>query len=158
MNDASAELLQNLRDIHAAAEPGWWPPAPGWWVLATILLALLVWLLVWLARRWAIRRRRNRLLAALAHIQSHYDPASANTEYLAQLNKLFRVVAIRAFPGTSSSRLQGSAWVDFLRSLLPDGPHAGSLAALDTGPYQPAPDFDVEGLNAMAREWVKRYG
>lgn len=158
MNEVSPELLAQLRDIHAATEPAWWPPAPGWWVLATVLLALLVWLLLWLARRWVIRRRRGRLLAALAHIQARYEPGSNPADYLAELSKLFRVVAVRAFPGTASARLQGRAWVEFLRSLLPEGPASESLNALETGPYQPVPEFDHDNLVAMAREWVKRYG
>jgi hypothetical protein len=158
LNEVSPELLEQLRDIHAATEPGWWPPAPGWWVLATVLLALLAWLLVWLAKRWVVRRRRNRLLAALAHIQSQYQPGANNAAYLAELSKLFRVIAVRAFPGTASARLQGRAWVEFLRSLLPEAPASSSLDALETGPYQPAPEFDVDSLNTMAREWVKRYG
>lgn len=158
MNEVSPELLEQLRDIHAAVEPGMWPPAPAWWVLVALLLALLLWLL-WLAsKRWSVRKRRARLLAALDHIQSQYDPVAPANEYLSELNRLFRVVAIRAFPGTASSRLQGAAWVEFMRSLLPDGANRESLAALESGPYQPAPEFDAAGLYAMAKEWVKRYG
>ena len=127
-------------------------------MLAAILLAGLLLILRLLARRWAIRRRRARLLTVLEYIHNQYDPADSASEYLSQLNRFFRVVAIRAFPGTASSRLQGPAWVEFLRSLLPDGPAASSLAALESGPYQPHPEFDAAALHALAREWVKRYG
>jgi len=157
-NPVPPELLEQLRDIHAAAAPGWWPPAPGWWVIAAILLVLLLLLSGKLWKRWQIKRRQAKLLAALEHIQKEFDPATAAGEYLAQMNRLFRVVAIRAFPNTASARLQGAAWVDFLRSLLPESPAAQSLAALETGPYQPAPQYDLDGLQAMAREWIRRYG
>jgi len=152
------EFLAQLRDIHAAAEPVWWPPAPGWWLIAALLLVVLGLLLRKLWQRWAVKRRQARLLAALDHIQAEFNPSTAAAEYLAQINKLFRVVAIRAFPGTASARLQGAAWVDFLRSLLPEETAAESLAALETGPYQPLPQFDSQGLQAMAREWIRRYG
>ena len=29
-----------LRDLHLPAEVGWWPLAPGWWVLIAIVAAL----------------------------------------------------------------------------------------------------------------------
>lgn len=158
MNEVSPELLQQLRDIHAATQPGWWPPAPGWWLLAAILLVGLLLILRLLARHWAIRRRRARLLTVLEYIHSQYDPNEPSADYLSQLNRFFRIVAIRAFPDTTSARLQGSAWVDFLRSLLPDGTASNSLSALESGPYQAHPEFDAAALHALAREWVKRYG
>jgi hypothetical protein len=155
---AESQFLDQLRDIHAAEVPSLWPPAPGWWLLAAVVLLLLFQLLRILSKRWAARKRRARLMAALKHIQDSYDPVAQPNEYLSQLNRLFRVVALKAFPGTASTRLQGSSWVEFLRSLLPEGRGSENLAALETGPYEPAPEFDAEGLVDMAREWVKRYG
>ena len=43
------EAVQQIRDIHGFAGVPWWPPGPGWWVLAggLILLALLAISLRW---------------------------------------------------------------------------------------------------------------
>lgn len=46
--------LSQLRDIHLPATGGFWPPAPGWWLLALILLLSLAGLC------WLLHRRHRR--------------------------------------------------------------------------------------------------
>lgn len=158
MNPEDAQLLAQLRDIHGAADPGWWPPAPGWWVLALLLLLALALALRALLRRLAVARRRRRWLQALDALERESNPAERPHDYLAGLNRLFRAVAVKAFPGTGCARLQGSAWVAFIRSLLPEDPAADSLEALASGPYEPAPRFNAAALREQAHAWVRRYG
>jgi len=152
------ELLAQLRDIHTAADPGWWPPAPGWWVLAAFAALGFYVAGRTLLRRWAASRRRRAWLRALHALEQQWDPGTHPHDYLAALNRLFRAVALKAFPEARCGRLQGEEWVAFLRSLLPDGEAEPSLAALARGPYEPLPDFDAPALREQARLWVKLYG
>lgn len=158
MNPEDAQLLSQLRDIHAAADPGWWPPAPGWWLLGLLALLGVAALLRLMARRWRVRRRRRRWLLALDRLEREFDPSAQSREYLAALNRLFRAVAIRAFPDTDCARLEGDAWVHFLRARTPLTHGADCLAALARGPYEPAPSFDAAALGRQARAWVKQHG
>ena len=158
MNPEDAQLLAQLRDIHGAVDPGWWPPAFGWWVLALLLLVVVGFVLRILARKWAIARRRRRWLRALNDLERRHRPATQPREYLAGINQLFRAVAVRAFPDTPCARLQGEKWVAFIQSLTPLNSGTESLSALANGPYEPAPVFDPDALRAQARAWVNRYG
>lgn len=156
-NPLGEVLLERLQDIHGAAEPAFWPPAPGWWLLAGVVLAAVAWALVVLGRELRLRLRRRRLLHQLDALAVAFDPATRPADYLAALNRLFRAVALRAFPGTDCARLQGDAWVAFIHERLPDADVA-SLEALKAGPYQPDPEFDAGRLEAQARKWVASHG
>lgn len=156
-NALSEILLERLEDIHRAAEPGWWPPAPGWWVVAALAMAGLVWLAVRLVARLKAHLRRRRLLRALDELAKRCDPRAQPAAYLGALNRLFRAIALRAFPETGCARLQGEAWVAFIRERLPGG-GSESLAVLESGPYRPDPEFNFEELQAQARLWVAHHG
>ena len=158
MNADNSQLLAQLQDIHAAGNPGWWPPAPGWWLLAILLFLGLFYLVRLGVRKLAARKRRHELLHALEQLNSEFDVVKNAQEYLSGMNRLFRVVAMKAFPSTASAYLQGDDWVRFIASLLPEKAQTSSLDALAHGPYEPSPEFDAKALEAHARTWVRLYG
>jgi len=158
MHTADPALLAQLQDIHSAGQPGWWPPAPGWWILAIILLLVLAFVLRRIMQWLSVRRRRKAWLHALEDLIREYDPGQYPHEYLAGLNRLFRAVAVKAFPGTACARLQGEEWVAFIASLMPEQHATDQLGALATGPYEPLPRFEASFLNASASTWVNLYG
>jgi hypothetical protein len=158
MNPEASPLLAQLQDIHSAGQPGWWPPAPGWWVLAFILLLALVFLLRKFLGWLSVRRRRNGWLRLLEELNRDHDPMSQPHDYLAGLNRLFRAVAVKAFPNTACARLQGEEWVAFISALMPESGAGECLHALASGPYEAAPRFEASALNESARVWVKLYG
>ena len=158
MNPDPSQLLDQLQDIHAAASPPWWPPAIGWWVLALVALFLVAVAIRFLKRKLAARKRRREWLRALDAIGLKLDPQRDAQQYLAGLNRLFRAVALKAFPGTGCAGMQGEEWVIFISSLLPENTDNSGLSALARGPYEPVPRFDVRSLDMLARTWVRLYG
>jgi hypothetical protein len=158
MNSDPSQLLDQLHDIHAAGSPLWWPPAIGWWVLALVALFLIAVATRILKRKLAARKRRHEWLCALDAIGQELDPQRDAQQYLASLNRLFRAVALKAFPGTGCARLQGEEWVKFIGSLLPENTDDSSLLALARGPYEPVPHFDARALAEHARTWVRLHG
>lgn len=111
-----------------------------------------------LVRRLIVVRRRRAWLRVLDELDDSRDPCVQPHEYLAALNRLFRAVALRAFPDTSCGRLQGEEWVAFIREKLPGARGGQSLDALAHGPYEPVPQFDAAALREQARAWVKLHG
>ena len=109
--------------------------------------------------KWlAVRRRRKAWLQALEQLNRAHDPIQQPHQYLAGLNRLFRAVAVRAFPDTACARLQGEEWVAFIASLMPEKHASGCLSALASGPYEPVPRVEASTLNDSARTWVSLYG
>jgi hypothetical protein len=158
MNPELQNQLAQLADIHPAAQPGWWPPAPGWLLLALILLLVAIVLIKTFRARWAERRRRRAWLDELAALRDRHDPVAQPQDYLGGLNRLFRAVALRAFPKSGCGRLEGVAWVEFITERMAGSESVDALAALARGPYEPAPEFDAEALEQLAGRWVVRYG
>jgi hypothetical protein len=148
--------LSQLRDIHLPVEPSWWPPAPGWWLLILLAIALLTVLLVWLIRRYranAYRRAGLRQLRALRERQQSEPDAIA---YLSTINGLLKSVALRGYPDADIAARSGDLWVDFLNRTLPPGSEFEPAFA-DAGyrPHEPA--LDLDRLHETAALWIRRH-
>ncbi|MGA9573674.1 MAG: DUF4381 family protein [Lysobacterales bacterium] len=152
------DLLSQLKDIHSAAPAPWWPPAPGWWVLALLVLVLLGWLLRRALARLRVQRRRKQMLGWIDHLNANVDPQRDPQTYISTLNRIFKLVALRAFPERQCAVMNGQDWTDFLIENMAGLPSAELLKALATGPYDPASNFDPERLSQLTRHWIRRHG
>ncbi|MEM7564901.1 MAG: DUF4381 domain-containing protein, partial [Pseudomonadota bacterium] len=61
----------DLRDIHLPSESLWWPPAPGWWVLAFLILVVAV-MLPRIMRWWRRKPLRRTSLQQLRQIRKEH--------------------------------------------------------------------------------------
>ena len=152
------DLLSQLRDIHAAPQVPWWPPAPGWWLLALLVLILLTWLGRRVLARYRIHQRRKQMLGWIDHLNMTIDPQRDPQAWLSTLNRIFKLVALRAFPGQHCAALAGQDWADFLTGKMENALSVESLTVLASGPYDPAPQFDPATMSALARLWIRQHG
>ena len=115
----NAELLQQLRDVHAPVEPGLWPPAPGWWLLLVVALALLAlvgrWLHRWRRRRAPLQRCRKLHEALLVQLHTGVLDKAA---YLHACNDLLRRLAVHGYGLQAAKGTTGRAWLELLDSLF----------------------------------------
>lgn len=157
MNPASPDTLQ-LRDIHLPGVPEFWPPAPGWWVVAAVALVLLVWLGLKIRRHSKIRRQRKQIIGLLDQLErSSGDTRSP--EYLARLSALLRRLALTRFPRQQVASLTGMDWLKFLDASGGNGKFCdGPGRVLADGPYVKDLDrpVDAHALSTLIREWIKK--
>ncbi|MBK6800299.1 MAG: DUF4381 domain-containing protein [Novosphingobium sp.] len=88
----AAELawLARLHDITEPPAPGLWPLAPGWWLVVTLLVLLLMRGGQWVWRRWRANAYRRQALRALARC----DAADPATSVAACLSLLLRHASV----------------------------------------------------------------
>jgi len=140
--------LAALRPLHAPDPIPWWPPAPGWWLLASLALAGAVWLVWW-------RRRMAPRTVALSELASLASRDSAPVEQAAALNRLLKRYALVCWPAAGVASLAGEDWLAFLDAHGGTGEFSkGPGRALLTLSYGGAGEVS-EPLLALARGWIK---
>ena len=150
--------LDLLNDIVGTETVSWWPPAPGWYVLASAL-GLLLLLLVWRSWiRWQKDRYRRLALNEFAAIMGSEDPMD-----LARLPALLKRTALSTWPRSQVAPLTGSEWHIFLdetagTSLF--GAGAGQL--LDRLSYESGVGYEPsaaerESILTAAEFWLRRH-
>jgi hypothetical protein len=157
----SQELLAQLADIHLPEPVSFWPPAPGWWILAFLILALGVWGAMKLVAASQFRKIRDH---ALAELDKCYQAYSSNTEldknalqlhFVNSANSVFKRVALYHFGGSEIASLGGTQWVDFMKrtgnATLMDDQIAD---ALSQGRFKTTIDVDVDNFYSFGRQWI----
>ncbi|MEE8427144.1 MAG: DUF4381 domain-containing protein [Woeseiaceae bacterium] len=140
-----------IRDLHLPAVIGWWPLAPGWWVVIAVLGVGLVFLMrMWLRTysRGAARRHALRQLDLYSRdYMSHLNGVLIGT----QLSELLRRTMLAYAPRTDVAGLTGEAWLKWLDQDL-DRSHfvAGDGRYLIEWPYRdPGSQVDKSDVGAL---------
>jgi hypothetical protein len=146
-----------LRDLHLPEPISWWPPAPGWWVLAA-LLAVTGAALAWIWYRWRHRALRRAALAALADIERAYARDGDGHRYAMALSGLVRRIALR-YLGSACAALTGEDWLGCLARVGGAPVDATSRAVLIEAPYsrrlaEALPPSSYAAAGAFAAAWL----
>ena len=158
---ANASLHDNglkLQDIHLPDSPGFWPLAPGWWVLLMVLLLIGIWLLLKFLQRARQRKKQQQILDEYTRLETKLLEHPDN-EAIARINTFLRQLAISQYPRTDIASLTGRKWLRFL-DLSGDTQDfsKGAGRILIDAPYQSAKlqNFNCDEFTSLIRQWIKK--
>lgn len=152
-----------LRDIHLPDAVGWWPPAPGWWLLFGLLLAALA-VALWQWRRWRAAWARRLAQAEFDQLRARFAADGDAAALAAASATLLRRTCLTFFPRAHVASLTGQRWLEFLDAAA-DGwqRKAQAPAARFASPagvawlsaaYRPQADLDGDALIALCEDWL----
>ena len=156
MNESFDYSQIPLRDIYMPAEIGWWPPAPGWWLLALLLLGA-AGVAAW---RYARGYQRRAALSMLERMHDEISQGEAVAERLAVVSAVVRrfAMVVAASP-RGIAGLVGDRWLTWLDSQWEQTDFTnGAGRALARAPYAPPGAFSNEDALALTRvciDWVR---
>lgn len=160
--------LEQLQPLIDPPPVHWWPPAPGWWLLA-VLLPLLGWGLWHLLKRWRNRPRqvvreqaldplRQAALDELAQLRKPYDGQAAGP-WLQQLNALLKRLCRERYPDAGSHILSSRAWLAFLDNRCPAAGLTRWMILVE-GAYKPQctlSDKAITELDLAVATWIRKH-
>lgn len=151
--DPAADPLATLHDIHLPDAVAFWPPAPGWFALAglVVLLALLGLYLEWRRRQTLAYRALQEFKAVTRQGDTQAVGAAAAV--------LVRRVLLSRDPHSAAAAFTGDAFARFVTAGTKGvPPEIGRFLAM--APYLPpgAPEaelVDRKALVAAVRRWIR---
>lgn len=160
--------LDQLEPMIAPAPISAWPPAPGWWFLAALILAIV---LVLRLKPWQRKRReemqpseaaidpqRQAALDELAQLHKPYGGQPAN-QWLQQLNGLLKRLCRNRYPDDNPHTLSGRTWLAFLDSRCPAAGLTRWMVLVE-GVYRAECRLDdkaIQGLEQSIQIWIRKH-
>jgi len=159
--------LDQLQPLILPEPVGFWPPAPGWWLLLILLPALVYGL--WRARTLLPKKAssetvepldplRQAALVELAQMPKPYDGAPAGA-WLQQINGLLKRLCRNHYPYSQSHTLNGRKWLAFLDNRCPAAGLTRWMILVE-GAYKPECKLDdkaINGLTQSVETWIRKH-
>ncbi len=144
-----------LRAIHLPPEPGFWPLAPGWWILIALLVLIVSVLLI----LWYRRLKRHRCyLTIISELQSITDAFQNNNDrrqLLTDLSLLLRRFEKYQQHKDQAVALNGQHWIDHLNKSHKGQPFSQWQQLLTEGIYQSDVSFNEKALIKLVATHIK---
>ena len=155
MNQTIAEAsLDNLHDILVPDAIGFFPLAPGWYILSLLLLTLLF---HFGYQRYKLYEREQYKRDAEEELEALNDKNRENTIALLSLAKR---VGLSVYGRETIATLDGDRWWDFMETHSKTSVDADLRVSIQKLLYEEGVDFDTSVFDAvflMVSEWIETH-
>lgn len=157
--DFGAERMWGLKELPYPDPVGWLPQTPGWYVVAAVLLAALIYVV------WRVRRRHQANAYRRAGV-ARLEAIASGDAALAELPFLLRKAALTAYPRTDVAGLRGRDWQQWLNGAANQDLYSEADAGLiDELAYLPPDrlaalrdDDATRRLIELSKRWLEVHG
>lgn len=158
VSPASQDPLAALRPLHLPEPVGWWPPAPGWWLLGLLLMLGLCAAGWWIARTRRRNRYRREALLELRRLHEGWTESGDSHQFASAAGSLLRRAALVRFARAEVAPLCQEQWLAFLdTSGQTHDFSSGPGRALVTAAYRETADCDPDALYRACERWLRRH-
>lgn len=150
--------LAALRPLHLPEPVGWWPPAPGWWLVALLLVLSLGAAGWWVVRARRRNRYRHQALLELRALYAAWTESRNAHQFASAAGSVLRRAALVRFARAEVAPLCQEQWLAFLdRSGQTRDFSTGPGRALITTAYRESGDCDPDALYRVCEAWLRRH-
>ena len=148
-----------LKDIHLSDGILWWPPAPGWWLLAVVLIGFML-LLPKLLRWLRYKPVRSLSLKELHLIRQNHQQQVDQKQTLQAITTLLRRTVMSKSGRIGHAGVVGDDWLKQLKQMSnKDCFTQAQSKLLKQGRYQPViegqSEDDIDSLLQSCETWIK---
>jgi hypothetical protein len=148
--------MAQLKDIHLPAPVGWWPLAPGWYVVIITFFILVAVITMVLYTRHRNARPKKHALSLLKKYVAQYEKDHNAQLASARISELLKRVALVYFPRDHVAGIHGLYWIEFLNQTGKEVNFEPVKSMLLDSPFKPNEHIDLQPLIRQTELWIKQ--
>ncbi|WP_163834040.1 DUF4381 domain-containing protein [Spartinivicinus ruber] len=151
------EVLKQLAPLAQPEPISQWPMAPGWWLLAALILLIAGFASYKFYRRRMQRRYRQQASQLLDNYWQTYQRQQNLAAFITACNQLLKQVAITAYGRNRVAALTGQAWQQFLLAHQPSNAVQLPDDFFGISQYQAQPNIPADKLKDFTYRWINHH-
>ncbi|KTD11643.1 hypothetical protein Lgra_1101 [Legionella gratiana] len=153
---ANTDPLAQLKDIHLPTPIGWWPLAPGWYVVIALIVLISIFISYRIYTNYRHAKAKKHALLLLMNYQKQYEKERNVALASAHISELLRRVALAYYPREEVASLHGEDWLRFLNETGKGIDFNLVRNMLLDAPFKTDQTLDLNPLFNTAQLWIKQ--